>query len=231
MTTSKKSVLISTFATWLGVALVALPSAASAFSAAGDFSLSSNPNGSWSYGWSYGLGSAFNLDTTNTTSFQNLGLDAWLGGAGSAASPYALYNSTANPIANNFSVLQPGQLAESPGPSNQYSIVRWTAVSSGTFSIAATFSGLSPSGDSADVHILLNGTSFFNGTVGGPAQFTGPKVITAGDTIDFVVGNGGNGSSEDNTALSATIVPEPGTLELAGMGFGCLLSLRFLKRK
>jgi len=146
----------------------------------------------------------------------------------------ALKNFTANPVANNvFTIYQPGQLGLQPGSSNLESIVRWTAPSSGTFSINTTFSGLDTTfGDSADVHILHNGVSIFNSVVSpNPASFSGPQSILAGDTIDFVVGNGGNGINGDSTGLSATIVPEPTTLGLVAMSLAGLLSFRFLKRK
>jgi PEP-CTERM motif len=86
-----------------------------------------------------------------------------------------------------------------------------------------------------DVHILHDGVSIFNSNVTGspsPTSYSGLQGIVAGDTIDFAVGVGSDGNyNEDLTALSATIVPEPDTLGLVGMGFGCLLSFRFLKRK
>ena len=236
MTTSTKSTLISTFATLLSLVVIALPSAAQAYNAAGDFSTASNPNGAWSYGYSYGVGSAFILDTTSTTAYAGLALEGWLGNVDSAPGagyPYALHNNTANPVTNNIStVYQPGQLGLQPGSSNLISIVRWTAPFSGTFSIAATFSGLDSNGDSADVHILRNGVSIFNSTVSpNPTSYSGLQAVLAGDTIDFAVGNGGNGINNDTTALSATIVPEPTTLGLVAMSLASLFSFRFFKRK
>ena len=236
MTASKKSILVSTVATLLSLVVLALPSAAQSYNAAGDFSATSNPNGAWSYGYSYGVGSAFILDTTNTAFYApGVPLSGWLGNENPApftGYPYALHNGTAGLATNNvFTVYQPGQLAESPGDSNECSVIRWTAPTSGTFNIAATFSGLSSQGDSADVHILLDGTPIFNSIVGGPATFSGLQSITAGDTVDFVVGNGGNGGNEDTTALSATIVPEPTTLGLLAMSLASLLSFRCLKRE
>jgi len=243
MTTSRKSVLISTIATLLSLVVLARPGAAQTYSAAGDFSISSNPNGAWSYGYSYGAGSAFHLDTTNTASYgPGLALGGWMGNVDSSPGanyPYALKNFTANPVANNgTSVYQPGQLGLQPGSSNEDSVVRWTAPFSGTFSIQVTFSAMDSFGDSADVHVLHNGSSLLNSTVlsgvfGSPSSvsFSTAQSVLAGDTIDFVVGNDGNGPNNDTTGLTATIVPEPGALALVAMSLASLLSFRFFKRK
>src|ERR1700722_1941576 len=234
MTTLKKSSLISTVATLLSLVVLARPAAAQSYNAAGDFSTASNPNGAWSYGSSGTLGSAFTPSSIPTNNFLAAGVGGWFGMPGGGNAPYILHNGSAHNVTNNSSVYLPGQLIEQPGNAGQYSVVRWTAPFSGTLSINATFAGLSSLGDDADVHILLDGSSIFNSTVIGspnPKSFSGLESITAGDTLDFVVGpNGGNGN-EDNTSLSATIVPEPGTLGLVAMAFSCLLSFRFLKRK
>lgn len=222
--------------TLLCFVVVALPQAALADDVAEDFSLSSNPNGNWSYGWSSSLGGAFNLDTANAASLYSLGLSAWLGNQWADGSPYVAKNDTANPITvNNYTTWQPGQLDINPVV-GYYGVVRWTAPSSGQFTIDGTFSGLSsaPGGDSADVHIQLNGTSIFDSDVFGtpsPTSYSGVQDLAAGDHIDFVVGIGMDGSDhEDSTGLSATVVPEPGTLGLVGAGLSCLLAFRFLKR-
>src|SRR6266478_201865 len=78
MTTSKKSALISTVATLLSLVVITLPGTASAFSAAADFSSSNNPNGAWSYGYTYGLGATFNLDATNAPAYMATPLSGWL---------------------------------------------------------------------------------------------------------------------------------------------------------
>jgi hypothetical protein len=98
---------------------------------------------------------------------------------------------------------------------SQYAVLRWTAPSSGLFTITATFSGLSSVGDSADVHILLNGASIFDATVissPSPTTYSGLQNLRKGDTIDFAVGFGPNGNDhEDTTGLAASIVPCPRT--------------------
>ncbi len=235
MTTSKKSMLVSTFATLLTLVVLARPSAAQSYNAATDFSAVSNPNGAWSYGYTSTLGSAFILDTTNTASYLGTALSGWEGFTSSDGIPYVLKNGSGSPVTLVNTTYAPGQLAEHPGKQGQYVDVRWTAPFSGTFSLAATFSGLSSLGDSVDVHILHNGVSIFNSTVFGspsPTSYSGLQGIVAGDTIDFVAGFGSDGNyDDDTTGLSASIVPEPGTLGLVGMGLGCLLSFCFWKRK
>jgi hypothetical protein len=237
MSPSKKPVRTLMIVTLLCLIEVGLAHPASAYDAAGDFSLSSNPNGVWSYGWSTNLGSAFQLDTTNTTAWASGPLSGWLDGRTSDFYPLVLHNGTTGVVTSGSTVYQPGQLAEHPGANDQYCIVRWTAPYSGTFSIAATFTGLSAIGDSVDVHILHTGSSIFNSGVYGspsPASYSGALSVNLGDTIDFAVGFGTDGNyGEDTTALSAMInsIPEPSTLGLVCAGFGCLVWLRFLKGK
>jgi len=238
MTTYRKSVPISIYVMLLSLIAIARPAAAQTYSAAGNFSNSSDPNGAWSYGWSTTLGSAFTLDTSNTTAAYGLtGLGGWFAGASPEGVPSALRNNTASPITlGSFTTYQPGQLALNMNGS-QYSIVRWTAPSTGQFSVTATFSGLSSIGDTSDVHVQTNGVSVFDSFVNGspsPTNYSATLTLVSGEHVDFAVGFGSNGNDhEDTTGLDATIVavPEPATLSLAGLGLGCLFALRFRKRK
>src|SRR5579862_5525019 len=203
-----------TFTTLLCIVVVTLPHTALAYDAAADFSIGSNPNGVWSYGWSATPGSAFNLDSNSTMAAAgSTGIIGWYDSE-TDNELSVLYNSTANPIplggpASN-TIFQPGQLGVNPGFTGKDAIVRWTAPSSGRVSIAATFSGLSIIGASSDVHILLNGVSIFDSAVNGtpsPTSYSGIQNITTGDHIDFAVGFGGNGNNfEDTTVLAASIV-------------------------
>ena len=229
---------ISTFTMLLCLVVVALPHAALAYDVSADFSTSANPNSVWSYGWSTTLGSAFNLDTSNTTAAYGLtGLGGWFSGQSAEGVPDVLRNNTANPILlAPFTNFQPGQLTLNMFQTT-YSVVRWTAPSTGQFSIAATFSAVSTIGGTTDVHVQRNGVSIFDSAVNGfpsPTSYTGTVNLVSGDHIDFAVGFGSNGNDhEDTTALGATIVavPEPGTLALVSTALGCLLPLRFRKRK
>ena len=121
----------------------------------------------------------------------------------------------------------PGQLAFHPGPQDEYGVIRFTAPTAGTFLLSSSFTGLDFAGPtSSDVHVLLDGSVIFNGFVNGFGAGSGPSfasrlTLAAGDTVDFAVGYGSNGTYfNDSTGLTATLssVPEPSSLVLAVVG-------------
>ena len=78
-----------------------------------------------------------------------------------------------------------------------------------------------------DVHVILNGmTELFVDAINpgnlSAAYYSGSIELKAGDTIDFLVGDGGNGYGNDSTGIMAAItyVPEPSTSTLALIGLG-----------
>ena len=188
----------------------------------GFLSPNANPNGVWTYGWSSTLTSSFNLDTAHTN-FQ--GLDFWEGSAPGSYSlgyPLVYHNGTNSVIDYVGTVLvQPGQLVFHPGPAGQFGIIRFTAPEAGTFVLSTAFSGLDFVGPtSTDVHVLLNGSAIFNGTIngyGGGSGLSFSKTLTLamGDRLDFAVGYGTNHDyTFDSTAITATLssVPEPSSM-------------------
>jgi hypothetical protein len=133
-----------------------------------DFSITSNANGVWSYGWTPTLGGTFNLYTvTDTTSVP--GMSAWLeSGTYYIDPPYVAHNDTSGTICILPTVcIPPTYLHLHPGASGQYTIVRWTAPSAGTYDIRGRFVGLDYAGPTTtDVHVLLNSEfPLFNGNI------------------------------------------------------------------
>lgn len=210
---------------------------ASYYDAAADFSPTSNPNGVWSYGWSATLGGALQLYTQsgpdNADSPPAHLLDTWNAGTGGFfAVPAVYHNNSGGVVSFNGGTItfQPGELGFHPGPNNEYSIVRFTAPTSGSYSLASSYSPLDLS-TTTDVHVLHNGVSIFDGLVnpGSPTSFGTTFNLIAGDQVDFAVGVGVNGFySSDTTGLSATLeslsaVPEPTSASLlaaaAAMGY------------
>ena len=181
---------------------------ATSWAAAGDFSAASNPNGAWSYGWSASRGSAFNLDTVATTVS---GVNVWNYSA-TQVEPDVFFNGTSNTInPSGTNPIPAGTLAFHPGPLGQNAVVRWTAPSTGAYAIAATFTGRDFVGPTTtDVAVLSNGGLLWSGEVTGylaMQSYAASRLdLIAGDTVDFTVGFGTDGTySYDSTGLSADI--------------------------
>ncbi len=181
---------------------------ATSWAAAGDFSAASNPNGAWSYGWSASRGSAFNLDTVATTVS---GVNVWNYSA-TQVEPDVFFNGTSNTInPSGTNPIPAGTLAFHPGPIGQNAIVRWTAPSTGAYAIGATFTGRDFVGPTTtDVAVLSNGGLLWSGEVTGylaMQSYAASRLdLIAGDTLDFTVGFGTDGTySYDSTGLSADI--------------------------
>jgi len=210
---------------------------------AADFSATNNPNGVWSYG-TLAPGAAPDASTFSLYAghASRSGID-FVGLASSPAlPPYVSHNST-NTTINVFGSVRynPGQAGLHPGPDGTYSDFRFTAPVSGTYDLAALFTGIDFVGPtSTDVHVLLNGSSLFSGAVtafGSGPSYTSTLSLVAGDRVDFAVGFGSNRNYIfDSTGLDATLtlhtaaVPEPGSLTLLGAAAATLTSWRLRRR-
>jgi PEP-CTERM motif-containing protein len=220
--------ILSVLASLCAVAPVAHadPFRISAADVAADFSSTDNPNGVWRYGWSETLGSPLVLSTSPRT---RDGVDTWPGDLAPDGNPAEYHNGTQDLILlGGGARFEPGQFGLHPGPDGQYAVVRYTAPDSGSTLITAEFSGQDTTGTSSDVHVLFNGLSLLDAFVEGNGNasivpFDRTLSLKEGDTIDFAVGFGSNGTFfGDSTALAASIqlnpVPEPGTLTLLTLG-------------
>jgi hypothetical protein len=199
-------------------------SAAQTYNAATDFSLSTNPNGEWSYGWTPTLGGTFTLNAFQATSGIDFsGIDMWQARLDTPPgyNPSVFHNGGATSQLLGLAVVAPGQLGLHPGPNGEFSVLRWTSPDDGSLSLTALFSGLDAHPTSTDAHVLRNGFSLFDGLVAfGPGpSYSGSMSVARGDTIDFAVGFGANGTFLfDATGLDALVtftpVPEPSTYAL-----------------
>ena len=117
--------------------------------------------------------------------------------------------------------------------------MRFTAPTTGIYDLSVTFAGADFVGPTTtDVHVLDNGISIFDGSVDGYGPGTGPTfstglVLNAGDTIDFAVGYGSNGSNRfDTTAISAQVsnTPEPTTIAMVMSALLVIAGMRLVGR-
>jgi hypothetical protein len=207
---------------------------------AADFSSTDNPNRVWRYGWSLTLGSPLILSSSPRT---REGLDTWPGDRAADGNPSAYHNGTADAIVlGGTARFEAGQFGLHPGPAGEYAIVRYTAPAAGGISIMSVFRGQDLFGTTSDVHVVFNGVSLLDGFVEGfgsssAIDFDRTLIVDSGDTIDFAVGFGRNGSFfNDSTALAALIrpaspVPEPATLTLLSVGLACAVTRRGRERR
>jgi hypothetical protein len=198
------------------------------FDLSADFSLKSNPNKVWQYGYS----------ATNSLASDQFQLDKYSDGArpigfwhpaassgpGPGYYPYIAYNtakqSQAWPSPNGW-VVRGGEVAMEASNSGQYSLVRFVAPVAGTYKISAQFSGVHV-WSTTDVHVLHNATSLFDADIDGyggdpafrkvqgaspTAAYSGQIEMKANDIVTFAVGYGKNKTnSGDTTGLFARLV-------------------------
>jgi len=175
-----------------------------------DFSPSSNPAGVWSYGYSATLGGPFNLltFTKNFAAGNGVPLSAWQ--VSDSLAPgigRVMGNLTAISEGGAFTA-PPGTVwvgPGNPGAPGEFGLIRFTvpAGGSGVYRIESaarsTFDG-PVSGDS-DFHVLKNGQELFGQFVA-PNSATGwsnALTLAVGDTIDFAVGRGADGSLDHSS--------------------------------
>ncbi|MCL5102725.1 MAG: carboxypeptidase regulatory-like domain-containing protein, partial [Armatimonadetes bacterium] len=181
------------------------------------FSSTSNPNGVWSYGYKSSLGGAL---VQFTSEIVNSGIDTWCINNNPDISGNVTKNGTGAPSDWSGMWWNTNGMAMHPGPNNQIATIRWTAPSAIVAEVDVTFSGANYGmGTTTDVHVLHNGSSVFDGQINGfggggshavfgtsPSRtYDGLFYVAQGDTIDFALGYGGNGFTNDLTAISGAI--------------------------
>jgi len=220
--------------------------ASTIYDAVGDFSVGVGANSPSSI-WQYGTGTpgSFSNFVDTDLGVGIPGVDAWedqnspQGYPNGDATPYIAQNTTGTTIDAFGFEIPTDELQMHPGDSaNLPAVVQWTAPVNSVITIDGLFEGLDTGqlnggvGTTTNVLILLNGVPIYSNEVTGfgtQDTFGLMETVTAGSTVDFVVGFGTNlNNGFDSTGLkavitaNATTVPEPVTLGSVGI---CLLGL------
>ena len=189
------------------------------YSAAGDFSPTENIAISiWQYGFRTTLQAP--LQEPKLTRFDQHPtsgpFQVWLYSAlGNVPTLYRNSSASANNLGEGY-FLGAGKTGCHPGSSGEFAIFKWTAPAAGTYAIHADWLGLGSS-STVDVHVLINGSSTYNGDPIYDGALTGPLTtasydssspftLSAGTTVEFATGRGSDNSYVgDTTGINATI--------------------------
>ncbi len=172
---------------WLLIAMAVSTAAAQSYDAVADYSTNANPNGAWSYGWTPTVGGAITLyDASRTIPFLGPSGQEW-------------YPSGTGDVARPDIVFWQGEMLLGPLTGMAYSLVRWTAPADGEYLVQGSFAPFYPpmyNGQQffdADVHVLTNGVSIFDGMIhpgGAAVPYSASVSLKTGDKVDFVAGFG-----------------------------------------
>lgn len=179
------------------------------YDAVKDFSISENPNGPWSYGYSSSATEADFIASISAFGTKTSKLEGWVANKSvTTFHPSVEHNQTLGPVRFGLTTVPPDCLHLHPGRSGHRSIVRFTVPGQGTYKVQGTFKALNDR-TTTDPHVLVNGKApMFIKPIkydNHRSDFSFTQQLNKGDTIDFAVGNGGNGYEADSTGLSATV--------------------------
>lgn len=213
----------------LGLAGLLSPLPASGDDLAADFSVAANPNGRWSYGWIPAAGGALRL-YTHPYPDQGDGFEHWELGI-----PAIMHNvSGVEQHPSGTSTIPPDGVCTHPGAGQERAVVRWTAPWAGRCGVTAEFAGqsgyLGAPLTTTGVQIRHNGLTLFSASLnlgGAPNSvgWQGDLDVAAGDSLDFLVDDGGNGYAYDSTGPSVSISFSPTAVETPAAAPGPWLEL------
>jgi len=203
--------------------------------------LGDNPNGQWTYG---STPSPTDRNAPDTTTF--LPFDKSINEAGTgvpwwhyypawvAVIPAVWLNTTAGSVYGSVPDkigMHPGYAYE-PTHTNYMVVIRWEAPGEGDIVIDGLWSAMGAAA-LRDLYVIKNNTDVLqiilddNGSVANPIDIT--QSVVTGDIFDFMVGGGSDGyggGDSESLDLIITVIPEPVTMMLLGLGSVALLRRR-----
>lgn len=207
-----------------------------------DFSIEINPNGVWSYGWSSTESPGGEFIRYTTSSSSPPFIRKWFVPRNNTENPSISLNNLSSPTQYGNVFHPPDLLNLRPGPNGERSILRWTAPETGNYIIEGRFEGIekgdltkvpATKGTTTDVAIIYKGSvALFSAHIDGYGKIAyfslpemirkeetlvtirrGTMVLTKGETLDFSVGFGADGNSNEGSTGLALKITEAGILK------------------
>jgi hypothetical protein len=177
-----------------------------------DFSIASNPNGVWSYGWESTLNGAFTLLSMSRT-FVDRGVLLEELSPGVPAYPLVQHNTSTNLTYDNGELTYPpgtiSILAGFDGTPQNFCAMRFTVPpnSGGTFVLENVIENRQYGSLSRDTqyHVVVNGVEILGTNLppNSKAGYTNTLALKAGDTVDLAVGRGSGGIWDSGLKVQA----------------------------
>jgi hypothetical protein len=182
-------------------------------------------NGVWSYGYSVTLPVTFLPDLASPNYFGD-GNAAGFSQSGDTSLPTVLQNISSGTLNSEGGTIGPwptNLLLMHPGPTGNYSVVQFTAPSTGRYTVSGEFVAMGNfTGETTDSILTSTGSLLFTGYSTSAPSFDFSTSLTAGESLDFVVGLGPQGQfMYDSTGFNATITPEPSLYGILALGLAC----------
>ena len=184
-----------------------------------DFSIASNPNGVWSYGWKSTLTGDFTLLPVGRSYFNSsVPFEDWV--LANNQIPQVMHNASTNLSWNGGEGDFPPEViwmsAGFDGTSQNYCVIRFTLPNQGGGLYRLESLGESrlsgASSRDSDYHVVVNGVEVFAVFMPPNARtgYTNEFLLSPGDTVDFMTGHGADGIAYGSgLRLKATLSTPP----------------------
>lgn len=190
--------------------LLSAPVSAQVYDVTRDFDPAHNPAGVWTYGYCATPNTPFAPFTVNgAVSYQDgdnaMHLNGWQNGFDPNLGVFQ--NGTGRRFQGRTTSYEDGEIAMHPGRSREMCLILWTAPAKGLYKVQATFR-MNSTGKT-DVHLVIKGNEVINTLLSSPSDtvhYSSKAVeFDEGETINFAVGDGGDGYRYDTTGLAARV--------------------------
>jgi hypothetical protein len=208
---------------------------AASYDAAADFSSANGGSSVWSYGWDVSdAAGAYNftaLDVYDSSNHPDTGYKTWNASSHSYFGTPGMWVNLGSGTRYGVAV---GQLTLHPAEdqhgfdNDNAAILRFTAPTAASYTVNAQF--LTGDIGETEAWVVRNGShAVALGVTSANPTYAATLSLAAGETVDFVVGNGADNLWGDNTPVIVTIqspVPEPESGALMAGGLALLARLR-----